>query len=87
MKQIVIDVPNELSEELTAYKKNLAELIALGLRQVKMQQALSLFREGGISLWKAARMADVSLREMTQYAVSQGLRATSDDETPIEELS
>jgi len=48
--QISIEVPNQLSDELVAYKGNLVELLALGLRQVKMQQALSLFREGGISL-------------------------------------
>ena len=87
MGQISIEVPNQLSEELAAYKGNLVELLVLGLRQVKMQQALSLFRECGISLWRAARMADVSLREMTQYAVSQGLRATCDDQTMEEELS
>lgn len=87
MGQISIEVPKQLSDELAAYKGNLVELLALGLRQVKMQQALSLFREGGISLWKAARMADASLREMTQFAVSQGLRATCDDQTLEEELS
>lgn len=52
-----------------------------------MQQALVLFREAGVSLWKAARIAGVSLREMTQYAVSQGLRATCDDKTLEEELA
>ncbi len=87
MGQISIEVPNELSNELSAYKGNLVELLALGLRQIKMQQALSLFREGGISLWRSARMADVSLREMTQYAVSQGLSATCDDQTLEEESS
>ena len=87
MGQISIEVPNQLSDELAAYKGNLVELLVLGLRQVKMQQALSLFREGGISLWRAARMADVSLREMTQYAVAQGLRATCDDQALEEELS
>ena len=56
MKQIVIDVPNELSEELAAYKKNLAELIAIGLRQVKMQQAFPYsekveFLYGGPLVW------------------------------------
>lgn len=87
MGQISIEVPNQLSDELAAYKGNLVELLVLGLRQVKMQQALSLFREDGISLWRAVRMADVSLREMTQYAVAQGLRATCDDQTLEEELS
>lgn len=87
MEEILIQVPNKISKDLEAYKGNLVELLALGLRQVKMQQSLALFREGGISLWRAARTAGVSLREMTQYAVSQGLRATCDDQTLEEELS
>lgn len=86
MEQILIEIPDQLSDQLAAYKGNLVDLLALGLRQLKMQQSLSLFKEGEISLWRAARMADVSLREMTQYAVSQGLRATCDDETLGEEL-
>jgi len=50
-------------------------------------KALALFKQGGISLWRAARLAGVSLREMTQYAVAQGLRATVDDEMIREELA
>ncbi|MBW1701665.1 MAG: UPF0175 family protein [Deltaproteobacteria bacterium] len=87
MEEILIKIPNELSKDLAVFEGNLVELLALGLRQVKIQQSLALFREGGISLWKAARLAGVSLREMTQYAVSQGLRATCDDQTLEEELS
>ena len=87
MEEILMKIPNELSKDLAVYKGNLVELLALGLRQVKMQQSLALFREGGISLWRAAHIAGVSLREMTQYAVSQGLRATCDDQTLEEELS
>jgi predicted HTH domain antitoxin len=51
-----------------------------------MAQSLALFKQGDISLWKAARMAGVSLREMTQYAVAHGLRADVDEETLREEL-
>ncbi len=87
MEEILIEISNELSKDLGTYKENLVELLSIGLRQVKMQQSLALFREGGISLWRAARMAGVSLREMTQYAVSQGLRAAIDDQTLEEELS
>ncbi len=52
-----------------------------------MGQGLALFKQGNISLWKAARLAGVSLREMTQYAVAQGLRAVVDEETITEELA
>jgi predicted HTH domain antitoxin len=53
---------------------------------MKKTQALALFRKGNISLWKAARLAGVSLRQMTEYAVSQGLQAVADKETEQEEL-
>jgi predicted HTH domain antitoxin len=87
MEQLVVDVPDHLLKELEAYRGNLGEILALGLRQIKMQQALALFREAGVSLWKTARMAGVSLREMTEYAVSQGLRASCDEKTLEEELA
>ena len=83
----MVEVPEGLVKELEAYKGNLGEILVLDLRQIKMQQALVLFREARVSLWKAARIAGVSLREMTQYAVSQGLRATCDDKTLEEELA
>jgi len=86
MEQLVVEVPDHLVKELEAYRGNLGEILALGLRQIKMQQALVLFGEAGVSLWKAARMAGVSLREMTEYAVSRGLRATCDEKTLEEEL-
>jgi hypothetical protein len=39
------------------------------------------------SLWKTARLAGVSLREMAQYAVAQGIRAVVDEQTLSEELA
>ena len=72
--------------ELGPYREDLDGLLMAGLRQVKLESALALFRPGDISLWKAARMAGVSLREMTQQAVAHGLRPTVDEETIAEEL-
>ena len=40
-----------------------------------------------ISLWRAARMAGVSLREMIQHAVAHGLRPAVDEETIAEDLA
>lgn len=56
-------------------------LLRIGLRVIKMGTSLALFKEGNLSLWKAARLAGVSLREMTQYAIAQGVRAVADEET------
>ena len=87
MTTVTITIPEELSTQLGPYQDKLDELLRIGLSEMKKTQALALFRKGNISLWKAARLAGVSLREMTEYAVSQGLRAITDEETEREELA
>ena len=87
MKRLTLDVPESLCGELEPYRDNLNGLLMAGLRQVKLESALALFRRGDISLWKAARMAGVSLREMTQQTVAHGLRPAVDEETVAEDLS
>jgi predicted HTH domain antitoxin len=87
MGTVTLTIPDELSAQLEPYHENLDELLRIGLTEVKKEQALTLFKKGNISLWKAARFAGVSLREMTDYAVAQGLRATIDEESVKEELS
>lgn len=87
METLTVTISETLYREIEPYRDELAELLRLGLRQVKMEQALAMYRQGGISLWRAARIGSVSLREMTQYAAAQGLRATADEETIREELA
>jgi predicted HTH domain antitoxin len=87
MPTVTITVPEDLSVQLQPYQNNLSELLRLGLREVKMEQSLALFKKGDFSLWKAARMAGVSLREMMQYAAAQGLQPVVDEETIQEELA
>jgi len=87
MTTVTITIPEELSTQLRPYQDKLDERLRIGLSEMKKTQALSLFRRGNVSLWKAARLAGISLREMTEYAVSQGLRAMPDQETEREELA
>jgi predicted HTH domain antitoxin len=84
---VTIKISDELSTQLAPYRDNVDDLLRIGLREVKMAEGLALFKEGDLSLWKAARLAGVSLREMIQYAVAQGLRPTIDEETVQEELT
>jgi predicted HTH domain antitoxin len=84
---VTITIPDDLSVQLAPYHDQLDILLRVGLREVKMQQSLALFQKGTLSLWKAARLAGVSLREMVQYAVSQGVRAPVDEATLQEELA
>jgi hypothetical protein len=86
MQRLTLELPESLLDELGPYLDNLDGLLMAGLRQVKLESALALFKQGDISLWKAARIAGVSLREMTQHAVAHGLRPAVDEETIAEEL-
>ncbi len=87
MSTITIAIPDDLSAQLEPYRDQLDNLLRMGLREFKMAQALTLYKQGDLSIWKTARLAGVSPREMTQYAVSQGLRAAADGETLRDELA
>jgi len=87
MPTATLAIPDDLSVQLEPYRDNLDDLLRIGLRELKKEQSLALFKKGDLSLWKAARLAGVSLREMTQYAVAQGLRTVVDEETIREELA
>jgi predicted HTH domain antitoxin len=87
MSTITIAVPEDLSTQLEPYRDQLGDVLRVGLREIKMAQALALFKKGDLSLWKTARLAGVSLREMAQYAVAQGVRAVVDEQTLREELA
>lgn len=87
MPTLTIAIPDDLSAQLEPYRDTLAEVLRIGLQEVKKAQGLALYKQGHLSLWKAARLAGVSLREMTQYAVAQGLRASVGENTIREELA
>lgn len=87
MGKVTVTISSDLSAQLGPYRDSLDELIRIGLREVKKEQSLALYRKGGISLWRAARLASVSLREMAEYVVAQGVRAAADEETIAEELA
>lgn len=43
-------------------------LLDFALRQKKIENASQAYREGKVTLWKAAEMAGISLREMMELA-------------------
>ena len=87
METLTLEVPKSLLSDLEPYRDNLDGVLKAGLRQIKLESALALLKRGAISLWKAARRAGISLREMTQQSVAHGLRPTLDPETIDEELA
>lgn len=87
MKRMTIEIPDDLADKIRPYEKNLQELIVIGLTQLRIQEALALFKRGNISLWKAARLADIPLREMIMHASAQGPKPQIDEQMKEEELT
>ena len=85
MSTMTLTLPDDLSAQLEPYRNHLDDVLRVGLREIRMEHSLNLFKTGAVSLAKAARLANVSLREMTPYAVAQGVWARADDETLEEE--
>ncbi|MEM3078090.1 MAG: UPF0175 family protein [Nitrososphaerales archaeon] len=43
------------------------------IQQWRMERALRLYREGKVTLWRSARLAGVTLREMMELAAKEGI--------------
>ncbi len=87
MQTLNITVSDELASQLAPYQNYLDTLLMAGLREARLSQSLGFFKQGQISVWKAARLAGVSLREMIQYLQANGIKPIVDEQTIQEELS
>lgn len=78
---ITARIDEELAREIEEYMKDfqvdrstaIKMILAIGIRDWKTRKALRLYSEGKITLWKAAEMCNVSLREMIKKAVENGV--------------
>jgi len=59
----------ERIDKATAVKK----LLAKAIEKWKEERAIQLYREGKVTLWRAAGMANLSLREMMELAAEKGI--------------
>jgi len=70
---------DELYEEILEYAKEkgipktraLRELTKEGVKKWMLTKALALYREGKVTVWKASRIAGVSLSMMIEIAASE----------------
>ena len=46
--------------------KIMRELLVLGIKEKKIEEAIKLYKEGKTTLWKAARLAGISLWKMME---------------------
>ncbi|KUK07736.1 MAG: Uncharacterized protein XD48_0071 [Archaeoglobus fulgidus] len=66
-----VRLPKEMVEEIEKISRDegvdkgtlVRRLLAESLREYKTKKALELYREGKVSLWKAAEMAGITYRE------------------------
>lgn len=67
---------DEMAEEESKDKSTLLrELIESGLKERKIEKALRKYEEGEATLWKASRMAGISLRRMMDLLKEKNIEA------------
>jgi len=75
-------IPDEIAKDLKEIEKEektdratiVRKLLAKAIQQWKMERALRLYREGKVTLWHAARIAGITLREMMEIAAKEGIQ-------------
>lgn len=72
--EVAKDLREIEKEEKTDRATVIRKLLARAIEQWKMDHALRLYQEGKVTLWRAARMADVTLREMMEQAAKRGIQ-------------
>jgi predicted HTH domain antitoxin len=60
-------------EEQTDRATTIRKLLARAIKEWKLEHALKLYGEGKVTLWRAARIAEVSLREIMEEAAQRGI--------------
>ncbi len=67
LKMELLKAIQEIAEEQSIDRSSaIQRLLEIGLREYKMEKALNLYRDGKVTLWKAAESAGVTLREMME---------------------
>lgn len=64
--ELLKEIQEMAKEESIDRSSAIQRLLKIGLREHRMEKALNLYRDGKVTLWKAAEIAGVSLREMME---------------------
>jgi len=87
MSRISVEVSEDLLKDIPVKDEAMIrQIFELGLTQLKIEVALRRYREGGMSLGYAARLAGVSKREMILQARARGITPRFSEQTLKEEL-
>ncbi len=87
VETITLQLPETLARELsTASQAFLLNILERGLRELKIEQALEQYRQGGLSFGAAAQLAGISQSDLARQAYARGMEPSFSPETLIEEL-
>ncbi len=86
-EKIVVEIPANLADTPAGRQDRLPEILQLGLRRLKVQEALTFYEEGIVSLARAAELAGISLLEMIREARAKGIRPRWNEKMVEEELA
>ena len=75
-------IPDDIARDLKEIEKEeqtdratvVRKLLARAIEQWKVERALRLYREGKVTLWRAAKLGGITLREMMELAAKQGIQ-------------
>ena len=81
MKVITLRIPQDVLEKIDeiARRENkersevVREILKIGLKDKLVGDALKMYREGKVSMWKASKMAGVSLWEFIEILKDRGV--------------
>ncbi len=80
-------VPVELPTEAVGFSdEEIQQAVRIGVREMRIEKALMLLRREAASIWKAAEVAGLPLRDMIEEARRRGVEPPLTDEM-VEELT
>ena len=88
MTNLTVQVTDRLAQELTSASQDfIAEMLELGLRTRRIEQALAQYAHGHITLGTAAQLAGVPEGDLARHAYARGLEPRFSADTLAEELA
>jgi predicted HTH domain antitoxin len=83
---IKLEIPEDIFKDVDIKDPSqIEEILRIGIKQMKIEKALHSYKEGKISIAKAAELADISLSEMMMQASARGLKPLYDKKMVEEE--
>ena len=87
MEVLTIELPENVATELKNRHETVTEIILPGLPQLKIQEALTLYKRGLVSIGRAAEIGGLTEGEMIAQARAANITPRWDEQMVREELA